>query len=233
VALARYGGLRCPSEVLSLRLGDIDWEANRICVTSPKTEHHPGKGSRMIPLFPELRPYLDEAFEAVPEGIEYILARFRQRAIGPKGWRNCNLRTTMEKIVKRAGLVPWPRLFHNLRASRETELSERFPIKVVTAWIGNTPDIAMEHYLQVTDEHWRRALEGDGNGSAAGEAAPCSALQNPVQSVAVSAGKGSYENEEIPGKTRFPRDEGMYQTDGEGFEPPEDFRPQQFSKLPA
>jgi len=106
VALARYGGLRCPSEVLSLRLGDIDWEANKICVTSPKTEHLPGKGSRMIPLFPELRPYLDEAFEAVPEGVEYILGRFRARAIGPKGWRNCNLRTTMEKIVKRAGLVP-------------------------------------------------------------------------------------------------------------------------------
>jgi integrase len=234
VALARYGGLRCPSEILSLRVGDINWEANRICVTSPKTEHHPGKGSRMIPLFPELRPYLDEAFDAVPEGVEYILARFRSRAIGPKGWRNCNLRTTMEKIIKRAGLVPWPRLFHNMRASRETELSERFPIKVVTAWIGNTPDIAMQHYLQVTDEHWQRALEGDGNGQETNpaEVSPCSALQNPVQSVAVLAGTGSYENEEIPGKTRFSGDAARCETDGEGFEPPVDSRPQQFSRLP-
>ncbi len=32
VALARYGGLRCPSEVLSLRWQDIDWEAGRIVV---------------------------------------------------------------------------------------------------------------------------------------------------------------------------------------------------------
>jgi len=234
VALARYGGLRCPSEVLSLRVGDINWEANRVCVTSPKTEHHPGKGSRMVPLFPELRPYLDEAFDAVPEGVEYILERFRQRAIGPKGWRGCNLRTTMEKIVKRAGLVPWPRLFHNMRASRETELSERFPIKVVTSWIGNTPDIAMDHYLQVTDEHWQRALEGDGKGPAAdqSEQPPCSALQNPVQSVAVLAGTGEYENEGIPGKTRFPGDARRPETDGEGFEPPLDFRLEQFSRLP-
>ncbi len=58
VALSRHGGLRCPSEVLSLRWQDVDWEAERIRVPSPKTEHHPGKESRAIPLFPELRPYL-------------------------------------------------------------------------------------------------------------------------------------------------------------------------------
>ncbi len=45
VALSRFGGLRCPSEVLSLRWQDIDWDAGRIVVQSPKTEHHPGKAS--------------------------------------------------------------------------------------------------------------------------------------------------------------------------------------------
>jgi len=40
-ALSRYGGLRCPSEHLALRWGDIDWERGRMVVTSPKTEHHP------------------------------------------------------------------------------------------------------------------------------------------------------------------------------------------------
>ena len=66
VALARYGGLRCPSEVLSLRWQDIDWEAGRIVVTSPKTEHHAGKASRTIPLFAELRPYPDGGVRAGP-----------------------------------------------------------------------------------------------------------------------------------------------------------------------
>lgn len=67
-ALSRYGGLRCPSEHLSLRWDDIDWHGARIRVRSPKTEHHPGHESRSIPLFPELLPYLRDAAELAPEG---------------------------------------------------------------------------------------------------------------------------------------------------------------------
>jgi hypothetical protein len=80
--------------------------------------------------------------------------------MGPSGWRNCNLRTTFLKIVKRAGLKPWPRLFHNLRSSRQTELTERFPAHVVCAWLGNSEKIANAHYLQVTDERFARAVGG-------------------------------------------------------------------------
>ena len=58
------------------------------------------------------------------------------------------------------GLKPWPRLFHAMRASRETELAKDYPIHVVTAWSGNTPRIAMKHYLQVTDDDFERAAQG-------------------------------------------------------------------------
>lgn len=34
--LSRYGGLRCPSEHLSVRWGDVDWERGRIHVRSPQ-----------------------------------------------------------------------------------------------------------------------------------------------------------------------------------------------------
>lgn len=37
-----------------------------------------------------------------------------------------------------------------MRASRETELAKEYPIHVVTAWLGNTPRIALKHSLQVT-----------------------------------------------------------------------------------
>jgi hypothetical protein len=40
-----------------------------------------------------------------------------------------------------------PRLFHNLRASRETELAQEYPLHVVTGWLGNTPKVALKHYL--------------------------------------------------------------------------------------
>jgi integrase len=167
VALSRFGGLRCPSEVLSLRIQDIDWDAGKMEVQSPKTEHHDGKATRTVPIFPELRPYLEEAFEMAPEGAVHLVSdEMRARANGPDGWVNVNLRTTMEKIVKRAGLKPWKRLFHNLRASRQTELEDQFPTHVVCKWLGNSPKIARKNYLKVTQEHYQRALQGGAKGGA-------------------------------------------------------------------
>jgi hypothetical protein len=65
-----------------------------------------------------------------------------------------------EQLIVRAGLVQWPRLFQNLRSSRETDLTAQFPLHVVVAWIGNTEAIAMKHYLQVTDAHFEPAAKG-------------------------------------------------------------------------
>jgi integrase len=158
IALARMGGLRCPSEVLSLKLTDIKWDTKRIMVTSPKTEHI-GKGTRLIPLFPELHDVLMEAAELAKPGAVYVVdEKYRRAACHETGWRNLNLRTTFQKIIRRSGLQPWPRLFHNLRASRETELVERFPIQVVTDWLGNTPKVAMKHYLMTTSGHFDSAV---------------------------------------------------------------------------
>jgi len=149
VGLARYGGLRVPSEVVALRWGDIDWANETFTVTSTKTEQHEGKGSRVVPIFPELLPLLQEAFDMAKEGTEYVIQRYRNPAQ--------NLRTQLKKIIRRASVEPWPKLWQNLRSSRETELVERFPIQVVTAWLGNTTAVAMKHYLQVTDTHRQRA----------------------------------------------------------------------------
>ena len=149
-ALCRYGGLRCPSEVLALRWGDIDWANSRIRVTSPRTEHH-GKGHRIIPLFPEIRPYLLAEFEAATPGDEQVITRYREATQ--------NLRTTFEKIILRAGLDPWPKLFVNLRSTRATELAESFPSHVCSAWLGHTVVVAQRHYLQTHDEHFARALQ--------------------------------------------------------------------------
>jgi len=67
-ALSRYGGLRCPSEHLALTWDCIDWANDRIRILSPKTEHHAGKASRTIPIFLELRPYLNDAWDLAPKG---------------------------------------------------------------------------------------------------------------------------------------------------------------------
>ncbi len=147
-ALARYGGLRCPSEVLTLRWADVDWEKGRMLVHAPKTEHHEGNGDRLVPIFPELRPYLEEAWD--PSAVHVIT---RNQGAG------INLRTQLLRIIGRAGLKPWEKLFQNLRASRETELASRFPMHVVCAWIGNSQRIAAKHYLQVTDGDFDAAIQ--------------------------------------------------------------------------
>jgi len=151
VALARFGGLRTRSESLALRWGDIDFERGRIRVPSPKTAHHQGGDSRIIPMFAELRPLLLEVFSEAEPGSEYVITRYRDGA--------CNLRTQLGRIIRKAGLVVWAKPWHNMRATRQTELAERYPIHVVCAWIGNSRAVAQEHYLQVTDDHFEKAAQ--------------------------------------------------------------------------
>ena len=74
-------------------------------------------------------------------------------------WDDVNWRTQLERIIHRAGLIAWPKLFQNLRSTRETELAETTPLHVVTAWLGNSQLIAAKHYLQVTDEHFQKATQ--------------------------------------------------------------------------
>jgi integrase len=181
-ALSRYGGLRCPSEHHALQWVDVNWELDRFRVTSPKTERHEGKAERWVPIFPELRPYLEEAFERAEPGAVYVIARYRGDGM--------NLRTQFTRIMRKAGLTPWPRLFQNLRASRETELAADHPLHVVCAWIGNSERIAAKHYLQVTDADWQRAAK-------TGAVPPGCALQKPVQQAAAPSRTASQESPEV------------------------------------
>ena len=183
-SLARYGGLRVPSEPLGLRWSDVNWERGRITVRSPKTEHHPGGDCRVIPIFPEIRPHLEAVWEEAAPGTEFIITRYRNS--------NANLRTQLHRIIEKAGLKPWPKLFQNLRSTRETELAEEYPIQVACQWIGNTRAVATKHYLQVTDAHFERALGAALNG-------PRKAVQNPVQLLHARSRKGSQQEMQNPG----------------------------------
>jgi integrase len=174
IALSRFGGLRVPSEALALRWSDVDWEHNRLTIRSPKTEHHEGRGERIIPLFPEIREHLQAVFDAAPVGSVNVIGRYREGA---------NLNPHFRRIIKRAGLAVWDRTWHNLRASRQTELAATFPLHTVCAWIGNTKAIAAGHYLQVTDADWTRATGGGESGAKSGAPTARKAAQHPSASV--------------------------------------------------
>lgn len=168
IALSRYGGLRCPSEHLALTWQDVDWAKNRITVRSTKTAKHKGHESRLVPLFPELRPYLEESYELA--GADPFVIQ-RQRG------EDANFRTRLKKIVERAGLKPWPRITHNLRASRATELAAEHPAHVAAAWLGHSTLVAQKHYWTVTEDDFERASKsGAQSGVRDAETA-----QNPAQ----------------------------------------------------
>ena len=176
IALARYAGLRCPSEVMSLRRTDVMFETGRMRVPSPKTERIPGKEYRVCPIFAALRPHLEEAFKLAPEGSEYVVSgpmadTVRAASQGPTGWVGCNLRTEFQRLIRRAGVKPWPRLFHTLRASCETDLLEKFPISAVVEWLGHSTTVALKHYTRIPEELFERATGGSGGAESDARAA--------------------------------------------------------------
>jgi hypothetical protein len=105
----------------------------------------------------------------------------------------------MERIIKRSGVKPWPKLFHNLQSTRQTELTEKFPSHVVCAWLGNSRAVAQDHYLQVTDAHFTQAVAVPERQP---ETKPGQAAQNPAHSTAVSTGndqdQAQVQNENRP-----------------------------------
>ena len=98
-----------------------------------------------MPLFPELRDVLKAAWDG---GSGYVIERHRGN----------NLGTQCRRLIRKAGLTPWEKTFHNMRASRQTELTAQHPIHVVCEWMGNSVSVAAGHYLTVRPEDYAKAL---------------------------------------------------------------------------
>jgi integrase len=159
-ALSRYGGLRCPSEHLGLRWGDVNWNLNRITVRSPKTERHQNKTERLIPLFPELQPHLEAALDEFLEHFDPKAERLSEQPVITRSRdSNANLRTHFCRIIRKAKLKPWPKLFQNLRSTRATELAASFPAHVAAESLGHSTVVADKHYWRVTDADFERAIK--------------------------------------------------------------------------
>ena len=221
IALARYGGLRCPSELSTLTWDMVDFAAGRLNILAPKKEHLPCGGRRVCPLFPELRPYLEDLYDLAEPGETQVIAAVTTAS---------NLRTTMKKIIGRAGHEQWPKLFQNLRASRETELLAIYPAKDVTGWIGNGIAVAMKHYAMARAETFEAAAATPSGpmpeckGEAKSEAI---AKRNPKPQASASNGAEPQRHKkspEKPGQLQVAATSGGSPQGGEmgdeGLEPP-------------
>ena len=133
----------------------VDLPASTMKVFSRKNQRYEAKRWREVPIFPELRSPLERAWDLAPVGAKFVIQGHRQ------GERS--LYSALQKRLKKTAIAPWPKLFVNLRSSRETELVEEYPLHVVTSWLGNSPEIAAKHYLQVTAGHFSRAIGCEGS----------------------------------------------------------------------
>lgn len=163
-ALGRWGGLRLPSEGRELKWTDIHWDRDVFTVFSPKLKRYELKKTREVPIFHQLRPYLDAAWETAEERCtDYVCPYLRSHT----GQAYTN---QMKKVVKRCGYDAWPKFLINLRASRSTEVLAEFGTKCEEDWIGHGADIALKHYAMVREVDIQRAVSEPQKGEVKSEA---------------------------------------------------------------
>jgi integrase len=133
--LARYAGLRVPSETHQLTSLDVNYEKHVLTVRSPKTERHPGHEKRLVPISPRL--------------MKLILARDNDLKTGESllvNLRGGNLRKQALKIIAAAEVELWPDLWQSLRSSAEKEWALTMPQYAVSRWIGHSITMSGKHY---------------------------------------------------------------------------------------
>jgi len=138
IALARIGGLRCPSELRQLRWKDV--MQDRFTVHSPKTEHHEGQDIRIVPLFDELREELDKHDKTT----EFVVQGFQGTSWG--------LYLPFQEISERAGLGVIKCPFRNMRRSRANDVLRQWDEAMERMWIGHSWEVMEKHYLMQLDE---------------------------------------------------------------------------------
>lgn len=153
----------------------------------------PANQAWRLPIFPELSPYLVDAFN--PEH-EFRITCYRDT--------NSNLRTQFLRILAKAKVTPWPRLFHNLRGSLETDLMNRYPAHVVVSWLGNSERVAIAHYLKVTPEHVAKAA-AEGVGQQVGTSLPETTSKDGNQRKPIPPIPEENENARFPDTPLAPR----------------------------
>lgn len=141
LAMCRFGGLR-RHEVALMNWEDIDFGTGAMTIRSHKTPP-----VRTCPLFSELRPLIEP---------------YRRSAGKVQGKWHCDSNapaTVLKKDCDRLGLKLWAKPFQNLRASRETELLNKYPIVDVTGWLGNSPTVAIKHYAMSMNKNFQDAIQ--------------------------------------------------------------------------
>ena len=134
---------------------------------------------------PEIEAELVNPLAEAEEGAEFVFPELNKQS---------NLRTGLERIIERAGVKQWPKLWQNLRASGSTGLARELPSHVAAAICGHTEQVAMEYYWQVSESDFELALSERRSKKAKQSAAVCGGLETT----------GETDPLKTPGKSDIP-----------------------------
>lgn len=152
LAMVRYGGLRCPSEIRPMTWQRVRWDEGIFIVTAPKTEGNEGQERREVPIFDALTPFLDDAWGTdAAERTPLIFPRHQGTGAAITG--------RLESLCRKVGEPLWNKPFVNLRASAEHDvIAAGHTINEVAAWFGHSPQTALKHYSRVVKERKTRSV---------------------------------------------------------------------------
>lgn len=175
IFMARYVACRIPSECKWWRWSFIDFKNKEFKVKRKNNKN--GEVICTLPMFPYMYPFFAELFRfhgceqfiedsdglgekeikelLIEKGNKYIEIMVSRFPVGEdhifttRFLERKNFDRQMKQLFKRSGVF-WKKKFHNLRATCETEWVDNpdIGLRTATAWCGNTPEVALEHYSQ-------------------------------------------------------------------------------------
>jgi integrase len=188
MALARYCGLRIPSEVKELTWGDVDLGRARLRVVASKTANKPKHHVRHVPI-PKI---VGATLRALPQG-------GRADLVFPRLVSAQYLGRRLKAICKRLHVPMWPRAAQNLRASCAIDYARLVSPPVAAQFMGHSMLVAETHYVSPQQSDFQRISDDPlfaelDTASFAG--AKCDALvtQNATQHVSASVCTDSHDS---------------------------------------
>lgn len=144
--LWRHAGLR-QQEPFAILKEYVDLKNRRLTVHASKTERYENGGRRVTPICPILEKELKAQLATVPENEHNLIWNNRDVA----------LHSGFTRILAKAKIDVYPKMFQNLRSSCENDwVQQGIPAHVVASWIGHSVKVQEAHYLRVLPEYFQR-----------------------------------------------------------------------------
>lgn len=188
IALARYCGLRVPSEVKDLTWGHVDLAGRKLRIVAPKLANKPEQQMRNVPI-PGI---VESMLRALPRGK-------RDDLVFPRLLSAQYLGRRLKKICQHLGIPMWPRALQNLRASCAIDYSRSVSPPVAAQFMGHSMLVAETHYVSPQQSDYQRIIDDPifaelDTAAFAGAKSDALVTQNATQHVSASVCTDSHDS---------------------------------------